>query len=139
MSLLTYSDLAAGASMGVFAWVHQQRNIPKLAGYSLLSSVAGRYVSQWLNGNPSIDYYVTPAAKDYLIVAVCRYLVGMVTKEQAIPIRCYDTVLNDIIGSELLKMMNVADKALLGGVSIATPPANSTSPVVDSSNVTARR
>ena len=138
MSLLTYSDLAAGASMGVFAWVHQQRNIPKLAGYSVLSSVAGRYVSQWLNGNPSIDYYVTPAAKDYLIVAVCRYLIGMVTKEQALPIRCYDTVLNDVIGAELLKMMNVSDRALLGGVSIATPGGNSTAPVVDSNSVARR-
>ena len=131
MSLLTYSDLAAGASMGVFAWVHQQRNIPKLAGYSVLSSVAGRYVSQWLNGNPSIDYYVTPAAKDYLIVAVCRYLIGMVTKEQALPIRCYDTVLNDVIGTELLKMVNVADRSVLGGVSISTPNNSTATTPVD--------
>ena len=82
-------------------------------------------------------YYVTPAAKDYLIVAVCRYLIGMVTKEQALPIRCYDTVLNDVIGTELLKMMNVADHTVLGGVSIATPN-NSTAPIIDSNSVARR-
>lgn len=128
--LLMSSDVASGFSMAVFSYAHQQKSMGKLAAYSVLSSIAGRYVSYWLS-NGSIDQYtanlVTPAIKDYLIVGLARYALALATKEPNGPVRSFDTVLNDILGVELLKALNMQDKPLLGGPTTATTaPVSST-------------
>lgn len=118
------SDVASGVAMLLFSYIHQQKAMGKLAAYSVVSSIAGRYVSHWLSGG-SIDdatkNLVTPAMKDYLIVGLSRYAIAMGTKEPQALVRSFDCVLNDILGAQLLAASGMQDKALLGGVTVTTP------------------
>jgi len=117
-AILMSSDVASGLAMAIFSYMHGQKGIAaKMSAYSVVSSIVGRYVSTWLS-NGAIDNatknLVTPQIKDYLIVGVTRYLIALSMKEPQSLVRSYDTILNDILGAQLVAALGMQDKALFG-------------------------
>lgn len=119
MNVLMLSDLSSGIAMAASTYIHHERGAAKLASYNVVSSIAGRFVSGWLSGG-SIDNYtaklITPEIKNYLVVYLVRYLLGLAMKEGNLMVRSFDTTVNDVLGTELLKALGIADRSLLGGV-----------------------
>ena len=131
MEYLVLSDLTAGVAMAASTVVHAQKGAGKAAAYSVLSSVAGRWVSYWLSGG-SVDSWtgrlLTPQLKNYVVVGLCRYAIAMAMKEPNAIVKSYDTVVNDLLGVEVLNALGIADRGLLGSGAVAgtTNPAAAT-------------
>ena len=114
--LLSKSDLASGLCMAAFAYMHHQKHIAKLAGYNVLSSIAGRYVSYWLSGG-AIDNataaLITPSIKNYLVVALVRFALAKAMHEGEPMLKSFDTMITDVLGAELLVALGMSDSDLV--------------------------
>lgn len=125
--LLMLSDVLSSLSIAVFGYIHSQKGLARSAAYSLVSSVAGRYVSMWLSGgfvDAATSNMITPQIKDNLVMGLVRAAIGMVAKEQHVMVKTYDAVLCDILAQNLVVSSGYGDKSLLGGFgkTPAAPP-----------------
>lgn len=123
--LLMLSDVLSSLSIAVFGYVHSQKGLARSAAYSLVSSVAGRYVSMWLSGgiiDGATNSMITPAIKDNLTMGLVRAALGMASKEQHVMVKTYDAVLCDILAQSLVVSSGYGDKSLLGGFAKTPAP-----------------
>ena len=115
--LLIASDVACGVISAITAYVHGQNKPEREFLYNTASSIAGRWISGWLNGgnlDSITNDMLSTTLKDHAVGLITRALICKWTREAKPWQKGWDFVIADVAGDELLRVLGYQDRSVLG-------------------------
>ena len=130
MEFLQLSDLSSALVGAANAYIHHQSHgIEKVALANTVSSIAGRWVATYMSNGLFDKFswgFISNGSKNYLAVALTRFVIAKIMREGNCGVKVWETVLCDAFGAELLSLVGMGEKTLLGnfggGYSATTGP-----------------